>query len=299
MQDGRRQPAWLATSDASKLTRAITLLALVFLSLAGVAAAQLAAPNEAGVAMGHVHYNVRDVEASKKFWTLLGGTAIKFGNADVVKFPELLVFLNPKEPTGGAAGSAFSHVAFKSKDMKGLQESMKAAGYKTESNNVLTPDGDHIELFQEMSDIVKFIPDPGHDNPVSQRHARPMPGPIGTHHIHIYLAEGDDAKGRDWYVKMFGAVPGIRYHYKAADLPGITMNFLGNPGAKTQAPTKGRTMDHIGFEVKNLEAFCKGLESKGVKFDVPYTKGRNGLATAFLTDPFGTYIELTEGLRGL
>ena len=29
-------------------------------------------------------------------------------------------------------------------------------------------------------------------------------------------------------------------------------------------------MDHIGFEVKNLEVFCKQLEMKGVKLDVPY-----------------------------
>src|SRR5688572_10156274 len=29
--------------------------------------AQVAAPNKAGVAMGHLHYRVRDVEANKKF----------------------------------------------------------------------------------------------------------------------------------------------------------------------------------------------------------------------------------------
>jgi hypothetical protein len=50
--------------------------------------------------------------------------------------------------------------------------------------------------------------------------------------------------------------------------------------------------------VVNLEAFCRALEAKGVTLDVPYGT-RGGLATAFLTDPWGTYIELTEGLRGL
>jgi len=33
--------------------------------------------------------------------------------------------------------------------------------------------------------------------------------------------------------------------------------------------------------------------------DVPFTRLPNGLAIAFLTDPWGTYIELTEGLTGL
>jgi uncharacterized glyoxalase superfamily protein PhnB len=58
-------------------------------------------------------------------------------------------------------------------------------------------------------------------------------------------------------------------------------------------------LDHIGFEVDHLEAFCRTLVADGVKFDVPYKKDPTGLATASLTDPWGTSIELTEGLRGL
>ena len=65
-------------------------------------------------------------------------------------------------------------------------------------------------------------------------------------------------------------------------------------------PTKGRGVDHIGFEIKGLAEFCKKMEAAGVKFDVPY---RNvpaiGLAIAFFTDPWGVYVELTEGLDKL
>ena len=65
-------------------------------------------------------------------------------------------------------------------------------------------------------------------------------------------------------------------------------------------PTKGRAVDHIGFEVKNLEAFVKGLEAQGVKFDVPYRPvPQLGIAVAFFTDPWGAYVELTEGLNKL
>jgi len=46
-----------------------------------------------------------------------------------------------------------------------------------------------------------------------------------------------------------------------------------------------------------LEAFCKRLQTMGVKFDAPYRKNPDGVATATLTDPWGTFIELTEGLR--
>jgi len=65
-------------------------------------------------------------------------------------------------------------------------------------------------------------------------------------------------------------------------------------------PTKGRAMDHVGFEVSHLEAFCQQLSAKGVHFDVPYSRRSDlGFAFAFLTDPKGTSIELTEGLGKL
>jgi catechol 2,3-dioxygenase-like lactoylglutathione lyase family enzyme len=58
-------------------------------------------------------------------------------------------------------------------------------------------------------------------------------------------------------------------------------------------------LDHIGFEVTNLEAFCEQLAAKGVTIDVPYALHRSGIGYAFLTGPWGVRIELTEGLRGL
>jgi extradiol dioxygenase family protein len=251
--------------------------------------------------MGHLHYHVSDVEANNKFWITMGGVPGRFGTTEIVKLPELLIFLTQGESTGTTVGSAVSHVAFKAKNLNQLKANLTAAGAKYDANYVLTPTGDRIELFQELTPNVIFTPDPGYGDVAAHRHSLPMAGQIATHHMHIYLPEGDADKGKDWYVRMFGAVPGMRgsNNYKAADLPGMNMNFLGDKGFKMQKPIKGTTMDHIGFEVRNLERFCKELEAKGVKFDVPYAKGRNGLATAFLTDPFGTYIELTEGLRGL
>jgi hypothetical protein len=73
------------------------------------------------------------------------------------------------------------------------------------------------------------------------------------------------------------------------------MNFTAS---KTPvAGTQGRALDHIGFEVKNLEAFTKKLESEGIKLAVAYRQvPALNIGIAFITDPWGTYIELTEGL---
>jgi len=39
--------------------------------------------------------------------------------------------------------------------------------------------------------------------------------------------------------------------------------------------SKGRGIDHIGFEVKNLDAFVKNLEAQGVKMDAAVRQGNS------------------------
>jgi catechol 2,3-dioxygenase-like lactoylglutathione lyase family enzyme len=88
----------------------------------------------------------------------------------------------------------------------------------------------------------------------------------------------------------------MRGSFEAADLPGV--NLTSSPSADPLDGTQGRSLDHIGFEVRGLEAFCERLEAQGITFDRPYREIESlGIAIAFFTDPFGTYIELTEGLN--
>jgi hypothetical protein len=122
--------------------------------------------------------------------------------------------------------------------------------------------------------------------------------PIAFHHVHLYLPDAAAAlAARDWYARMFGGVPGKRAQYDATDVPGLNLNFSAAP--RPTVPLKGRMLDHIGLEVAGLRAFCRRLESLGVAFDTPYAEGRDGVGRATLTDPWGTSIELTEGLAGL
>ena len=73
--------------------------------------------------------------------------------------------------------------------------------------------------------------------------------------------------------------------------PTLSIVKTANPVGPVSAGT------NIGFDITGLEAFCKRLESMGVKFDAPYRRNPDGIATAMLTDPWGTSIELSEGLR--
>lgn len=260
--------------------------------------AQLSPPNAAGVAMGHLHYHVRDVEANKRFWMSLGGTPVTIGTFDAIRFPDVFVVLTKGESTGGTAGSVVNHVAFRVRSLAALQASgvnVQLLAQYSGVGSVTSPEGERIELFDDTSENVRFTLDGGLHDRNADRHNQPASAPIIAHHIHLYLPEGNEARAKEWYVKTFGALPGTRWHYAAADLPGINMNF--SDSTQPVAPTRGRMLDHIGFEVSNLAAFCRKLEAAGVKLDVKYTKDASGMARALITDPWGTSIELTEGFN--
>ena len=71
-------------------------------------------------------------------------------------------------------------------------------------------------------------------------------------------------------------------------------NFGSTRPTAPQAPTKGRVLDHIGFDVKDLKAFVKKLEANNIKLDRPYSVNDQGIGIAFITDPWGTNIEINE-----
>jgi catechol 2,3-dioxygenase-like lactoylglutathione lyase family enzyme len=253
------------------------------------AMAQLAAPNEAGVSMGHVHLIVADSEAGKNFWVTLGGEASTFGPFAMIKFPGSLILIKQAEPSGPAAGSVVDHVCFQVPDLAKALAAWQAAGLKTEPGRiaeqayVITPD----ELLRvEVTEVPS------------------LNVPIAFHHVHFFVGahgyggENAVAEMQAWYAKNFGAKPGKRMQFDAADLPGANLTF--SKSAVTTAGTVGRAIDHISFEVADLPAFCRKLEAGGLHFDVAYTERPDlGISFAFLTDPWGTKIECTQGVLNL
>ena len=68
--------------------------------------------------------------------------------------------------------------------------------------------------------------------------------------------------------------------------------------AENLVGTAGRAVDHVCFEVRDLKAFCAELERKGIALATPLRRDESlGLQVATIVDPWGTVIELTEGLR--
>ncbi len=228
--------------------------------------------------MGHLHLNVSDPAATRHFWVdAMGARPVHLGTSEGVRFPGAIIMFRPGKSTGPTVGSVINHVGVTVNALQVFSKKLTEAGFKVEPGTnpkqamVNGPDGVRVEMTEDSAATV----------------------PLAYHHIHWYTP--DPKAIQAWYAANFGAVPGMRGKFIAADLPGVNLSFSQSDG--TLAPSKGRALDHIGFEVKNLPEFCKQLEAKGIKFDIPYrTVPQLGISIAFLTDPWGTYIELTEGL---
>lgn len=270
-----------------RLSRTLAVFACVLFPSV-FAYAQLAEPaNDLGVRLGHIHLLVKDVAAQTRFWTeMMGGTVVKNGPLTLIQFPGVFVMLRQGEPTAPPAGSIVDHFGFALKDINAARARWKAAGvnYTIGATNpnqgyVEAPDGVRIEVFGDPS----------------------LPGPIDMNHIHMLLPGKDIAAIQAWYDKNLGGLTGKR---KTVATSGVTdcvyfhrFNVSFSRSETQRDPTKGRSLDHIGFEVKNLDEFVKKLEASGNKLESPPRVVPNSnVKVAFLSDPWGTYIELTENL---
>src|SRR5262245_45744592 len=235
--------------------------------------------NDAGVTMGHWHIASRDVQANKKIFVAMGGTPVT--NAEAVTFPGVRInlALGNAPGSGGSVGSSVNHVGFIVKNVQEQVAKWKAAGVTVLPGNnnrldqafVETPDGVRIEILEDKTQSM----------------------PIRHEHVHLFVPKADIAKAQAWYAKTFGGKAGTRNNAPVVDVPGAQLRF--GTAETAQAPTRGRVLDHIGFDVKDLQAFIRKIEAEGITLDEPYRRVLGaGAAITYITDPWGTRVELVQ-----
>jgi predicted enzyme related to lactoylglutathione lyase len=283
------------------LLTGIGLGVLLFAPAAG--RGQILVAGDGPVVYGHHHLNTTNMEAQKRFYAdTLGGSVARIGTGDrqqeIIKFPNVLIFFRPMQaPTGGTIGTTVNHIGFSVADLRPLVVKIKANGFKMITNDSVAANvkvTDDIAAASPTTNIA-FALGP-EDVKVELVEVKSQKAPIQLHHIHFFGEMNTEMQA--WYAKTFGAkmLPANAGAAFAQDqLPGVFLNFTPSP--TPTVGTTGRALDHIGFEIKNLEAFTKKLEAEGIKLDRPYTKvPQLGIAIAFIKDPWGTNIEMTEGL---
>ena len=276
--------------------RSCIAAALVCATISSPVIGQLHAAKDGPVAIGHHHLNVTDVAAQKAFWVdHLGARVGSLGPLEALILPNLIVILREQAPTGGNRSSTVNHIGLQVRDIEGLVSRLKKAGYPIVTQQQIPSSPGDLNPVPDQDARVAFVLAPD-DMHVELFENKNLDVPVANHHIHFYTGDVDATKA--WYVKHFGAAPGMRGSFQAADLPGVNLTF--SPAQGDVAGTEGRVLDHIGFEVDGLEALCRKLEGEGIEFSTPYRRiDAIGLGIAFFTDPWGTFVELTEGLDAL
>jgi catechol 2,3-dioxygenase-like lactoylglutathione lyase family enzyme len=289
------------------------------------AMAQVRPFNEAGVAGGHQHLASRDTAAYNAFWTALGAEPAALGATQILKFPGMFFMVQggrggggrgagapggapggappaggpppaasaggppaggagrgggaPAGPLLGSEGSTVDYIGFKVKDLKATLTKLEtvnvkpAAGATATQAFVMSPDMVKVQLIEDKTLATAIA------------------------HDEILMKVPSAVEASAWYAKWFGAKVVKQGTSTIAQIPGMNIRF-----AETKDPaagTQGRAIDHIGFEVKNLEGLARQLTDAGVKVGRAYAAAPATLAPLksimFITDPWGTYIELNEG----
>ena len=277
-----------------------TVLALVA-AAPSIGSAQILVGSEGPVVYGHHHFNTTDMAAQRKFYVdTLGGVDEKIGTnmIEVIEFPNVFLFFRPmQKPTGGTIGTTVNHIGFSVPDLKPVVARIKANGFKMITSESVAPTvkiTDDIAAASPTTNIA-FALGP-EDVKIELVEVKSQTAPIQLHHIHFFGQH--NAEMQAWYAKTFGATerpaaPGATF--LRDQLPGVSLNF--SPSPTPTVATEGRALDHIGFEVENLEAFTKKLEADGIPLTVSLREvPALGISIAFIKDPWGTNIELTEGL---
>jgi len=265
---------------------AAALIAIALALVPHAAIAELAPLNGVDVTFGHVHLFVSDIDVHKKFWTeVMGGKAVAGSPLEMIEFPGVYVILTKEPASGPPEGSVLNHFGLVYKDLPATLAKWKALGADARQGGnpnqgyVWGPDGINIEYYGDPA----------------------LPVPVKMDHTHSFVP--DIKACQEWYRKVFGGVPGQRPRVsnpgwnEVVHFPEMTVTFAGSAGAAALLPTRGRSLDHIGFEVRNLDAFVRKLARLGITLDeAPHRVPNTAIKAAFLTDPWGTRIELTENL---
>lgn len=259
------------------------LIGFITLLFTYPAHAQLAAPNEAGVTFGHIHLNVSDIELYAKLWIqLFDGKLIKKEGLTGVQIPGVQIFFKQGEPAASSQETVIDNIGLNVRNIDAILSEWQKLGYEVErkfvdgndiSHACITlPNGARLALEEdaelsakaEMNRVQYFTP----------------------HYRELVT----------WYADLFGALP---QHSGEMDtrafIPGTTLHF--SKAATDKKPTENTAIDHIGFEVDDMEKFVEKLQAKGVKIELgPRYIESIELWILFFTDPSGALIEVTEGL---
>jgi catechol 2,3-dioxygenase-like lactoylglutathione lyase family enzyme len=182
------------------------------------------------------------------------------------------IFLKNEHPAP-SDGAAIDHVSLSYADLAARLSALDGSGMRVRGDGFIEdPWGAKIELIED-------------------------PEAVGLHHVHLRVP--DPAAARAWYAQMFGATPG----QCTGGLDGVSCADMWLTLEQGPAdPSRGHTIDHIGYRVPDLMDAAAALKGKGLGFTTDPQPGPAGphapALLSFVEDPWGVKIELLQRRAG-
>ncbi len=192
---------------------------------------------------------------------------------------------------GGTQGTGVNHIGFSFPDLEAKMRELEAVGVG--GAGVRLQRFEDGSTFRDVPGLFKlgFIFDPWG----TRIELVEDPDYPGFHQIH--LSSADPAATLAWYRDVLGGVPArLRGQLDGLLFDDIWL-LLSQHEQGVPAPTEGRTLDHLGFVVEDMDTAAADMREKQVMFEqapaVP-GNGRSGASRAFVAGPDNVRVAVVE-----
>ena len=229
----------------------------------------------------HVHMRVPDTaEAAAWHQALLGGEVVSRGPGQAILHRNgMVVTMVAEGETPPSEGGVINHFGIAVEDVAATVARAREMGARIRTEPQVGVTASTIAFIEDpWGTRIELLEDPVY---------------TGVNHVHMMASDADGV--HDWFLKMFGGedIPARGKGQFHTILYGDLWVHISRPAEGIPAPSRFRSLDHIGFRVPSLEAFGEALEASGYK---PYLVRPNppGSDLMFFEGPEGIHFEITE-----